>query len=139
MKQTSNIIIIEIQKIVLSSGFKETAFLYAVSAAALTHSLAKACSGGKMERCTCDDSPGLESQRAWQWGVCGDNLRHSTRFLQNFLGQKKGGRDTRAKVDLHNTHTGIKVSAEQSAKHPVLKSLNTRVVWQYIKQSRKKT
>lgn len=91
-------------------GFKETAFLYAVSAAALTHTLARACSAGRMERCTCDDSPGLESRQAWQWGVCGDNLKYSTKFLSNFLGPKRGSKDLRARADAHNTNVGIKVS-----------------------------
>lgn len=91
------------------AGFKETAFMYAVSSAALTHSLARACSAGRMERCTCDDSPDLENRKAWQWGVCGDNLKYSTKFLKNFLGQKKIGKDLRAKVDIHNTNVGIKV------------------------------
>ncbi|MEJ1283995.1 wingless-type MMTV integration site family member 9B [Cricetulus griseus] len=89
-------------------SFKETAFLYAVSAAALTHALARACSAGRMERCTCDDSPGLESRQAWQWGVCGDNLKYSTKFLSNFLGPKRGSKDLRARADAHNTHVGIK-------------------------------
>uniref|UniRef100_A0A8C6IA29 Protein Wnt n=1 Tax=Mus spicilegus TaxID=10103 RepID=A0A8C6IA29_MUSSI len=92
----------------LQRGFKETAFLYAVSAAALTHALARACSAGRMERCTCDDSPGLESRQAWQWGVCGDNLKYSTKFLSNFLGPKRGSKDLRARADAHNTHVGIK-------------------------------
>lgn len=96
-------------------GFKETAFLYAVSAAALTHTLARACSAGRMERCTCDDSPGLESRQAWQWGVCGDNLKYSTKFLNNFLGPKRGSKDLRARTDAHNTHVGIKVSASLGA------------------------
>uniref|UniRef100_A0A452UJQ2 Protein Wnt n=1 Tax=Ursus maritimus TaxID=29073 RepID=A0A452UJQ2_URSMA len=89
-------------------GFKETAFLYAVSSAALTHTLARACSAGRMERCTCDDSPGLESRQAWQWGVCGDNLKYSTKFLSHFLGPKRGSKDLRARADAHNTHVGIK-------------------------------
>lgn len=63
-----------------------------------------------MERCTCDDSPGLESRQAWQWGVCGDNLKYSTKFLSNFLGPKRGSKDLRARADAHNTHVGIKVS-----------------------------
>lgn len=62
-----------------------------------------------MERCTCDDSPGLESRQAWQWGVCGDNLKYSTKFLSNFLGPKRGSKDLRARADAHNTHVGIKV------------------------------
>uniref|UniRef100_G1LC82 Protein Wnt n=1 Tax=Ailuropoda melanoleuca TaxID=9646 RepID=G1LC82_AILME len=92
----------------LKRGFKETAFLYAVSSAALTHTLARACSAGRMERCTCDDSPGLESRQAWQWGVCGDNLKYSTKFLSHFLGPKRGSKDLRARADAHNTHVGIK-------------------------------
>lgn len=94
------------------AGLKETAFLYAVSSAALTHSLARACSAGRMERCTCDDSPDLENRKAWQWGVCGDNLKYSTKFLKKFLGQKKIGKDLRAKVDIHNTNVGIKVRGQ---------------------------
>ncbi|XP_053574328.1 protein Wnt-9b [Bombina bombina] len=120
----------------LKRGFKETAFLYAVSAASLTHTLAKACSGGRMERCTCDDSAGLESQRAWQWGVCGDNLRHSIRFLQSFLRQKRGGRDTRAKVDLHNTNAGIKavkIGLKTTCKcHGVSGSCAVRTCWKQL-------
>lgn len=99
-------------------GFKETAFLYAVSSAALTHTLARACSAGRMERCTCDDSPGLESRQAWQWGVCGDNLKYSTKFLSHFLGPKRGSKDLRARADAHNTHVGIKVSALPEAQSP---------------------
>uniref|UniRef100_A0A803JEK6 Protein Wnt n=1 Tax=Xenopus tropicalis TaxID=8364 RepID=A0A803JEK6_XENTR len=118
------------------SGFKETAFMYAISAASLTHSLAKACSGGRMERCTCDDSQGLESQQAWQWGVCGDNLRHSTRFLQNFLRQKKGGRDARAKMDLHNSNAGIKAvksGLKTTCKcHGVSGSCAVRTCWKQL-------
>ncbi|OCT62288.1 protein Wnt-9b isoform X2 [Xenopus laevis] len=120
----------------LKRGFKETAFLYAISAASLTHSLAKACSGGRMERCTCDDSQGLESQRAWQWGVCGDNLRHSTRFLQNFLRQRKGGKDARAKMDVHNSNAGIK-SVKSGLKttckcHGVSGSCAVRTCWKQL-------
>lgn len=94
----------------LSTAFKETAFLLAVSSAALSHTLAKACSSGRMERCTCDDTPGLQQREAWQWGVCGDNLKYSTRFLKKFLGQKRVSKDLRAQVDAHNINAGIRVS-----------------------------
>jgi len=66
-----------------------------------------------MERCTCDDSPDLENRKAWQWGVCGDNLKYSTKFLKKFLGQKRIGKDLRAKVDIHNTNVGIKVRSRR--------------------------
>lgn len=95
------------------SAFKETAFLLAVSSAALTHALAKACSSGRMERCTCDDSPGIQHREAWQWGVCGDNLKYSTKFLKKFLGQKRVSKDLRAQVDAHNINVGIRVSVHK--------------------------
>lgn len=98
-----------INKCIISSGFKETAFLLAVSSAALSHALAKACSSGRMERCTCDDSPGLQHREAWQWGVCGDNLKYSTKFLKKFLGQKRVSKDLRAQIDTHNINVGIRV------------------------------
>lgn len=62
-----------------------------------------------MERCTCDEAPDLENREAWQWGGCGDNLKYSNKFVKEFLG-KKSDRDLRARVDLHNTNVGIKVS-----------------------------
>lgn len=95
------------------SAFKETAFLLAVSSAALTHALARACSSGRMERCTCDESPGIQHREAWQWGVCGDNLKYSTKFLKKFLGQKKVSKDLRAQVDAQNINVGIRVSGVQ--------------------------
>lgn len=90
-------------------GFKETAFLYAISSAGLTHALAKACSAGRMERCTCDEAPDLENRKAWQWGGCGDNLKYANKFVKDFLG-KRSNKDLRARVDMHNTNVGMKVS-----------------------------
>ncbi|XP_053767667.1 protein Wnt-9a isoform X3 [Desmodus rotundus] len=85
----------------LKRGFKETAFLYAISSAGLTHALAKACSAGRMERCTCDEAPDLENREAWQWGGCGDNLKYSSKFVKEFLG-RRSSKDLRARVDFHN-------------------------------------
>lgn len=92
----------------MRAGFKETAFLYAISSAGLTHAMAKACSAGRMERCTCDEAPDLENRKAWQWGGCGDNLKYSNKFVKDFLG-KRSNKDLRARVDMHNSHVGMKV------------------------------
>ncbi|XP_043911164.1 protein Wnt-9b [Protopterus annectens] len=120
----------------LKRGFKETAFLYAISSAALMHSLAKACSSGRMERCTCDDSPDLKNKEAWQWGVCGDNLKYSVKFLKNFLGQKKVSKDLRARVDMHNTNVGIKAvksGLKTTCKcHGVSGSCAVRTCWKQL-------
>lgn len=70
--------------------------------------MAKACSAGRMERCTCDEAPDLENREAWQWGGCGDNLKYSNKFAKDFLG-KKSNKDLRARVDFHNHLVGMKV------------------------------
>ncbi|KAK5855911.1 hypothetical protein PBY51_007544 [Eleginops maclovinus] len=120
----------------LKRAFKETAFLLAVSSAALTHALAKACSSGRMERCTCDDSPGIQHREAWQWGVCGDNLKYSTKFLKKFLGQKKVSKDLRAQVDAHNINVGIravKSGLKTTCKcHGVSGSCAVRTCWKQL-------
>ncbi|KAK7174584.1 hypothetical protein R3I93_001710 [Phoxinus phoxinus] len=120
----------------LKRGFKETAFLLAVSSAALSHALAKACSSGRMERCTCDDSPGLQHREAWQWGVCGDNLKYSTKFLKKFLGQKRVSKDLRAQIDSHNINVGIravKSGLKTTCKcHGVSGSCAVRTCWKQL-------
>ncbi|KAG5854960.1 hypothetical protein ANANG_G00043610 [Anguilla anguilla] len=120
----------------LKRGFKETAFLLAVSSAALTHALAKACSSGRMERCTCDDSPDLEHREAWQWGICGDNLKYSTKFLKNFLGQKRVSKDLRAQIDSHNINVGVravKSGLKTTCKcHGVSGSCAVRTCWKQL-------
>ncbi|XP_024002780.1 protein Wnt-9b isoform X2 [Salvelinus sp. IW2-2015] len=117
-------------------GFKETAFLLAVSSAALSHALAKACSSGRMERCTCDDSPGIQHREAWQWGVCGDNLKYSTKFLKKFLGQKRVSKDLRAQIDSHNINVGIravKSGLKTTCKcHGVSGSCAVRTCWKQL-------
>lgn len=95
--------------VISPAGFKETAFLYAISSAGLTHAMAKACSAGRMERCTCDEAPDLENRKAWQWGGCGDNLKYANKFVKDFLG-KRSNKDLRARVDMHNTNVGMKVN-----------------------------
>uniref|UniRef100_A0A4W3IG35 Protein Wnt n=1 Tax=Callorhinchus milii TaxID=7868 RepID=A0A4W3IG35_CALMI len=109
--------------------FKETAFLFAISSAGLTHSLARACSSGRMERCTCDESPDLQNREAWQWGGCGDNLKYSIKFLKHFLGQRKASKDLRARVDMHNTNAGLKTTCKC---HGVSGSCAVRTCWKQL-------
>ncbi|KAF4088644.1 hypothetical protein AMELA_G00056990 [Ameiurus melas] len=120
---------------ILKRGFKETAFLYAISSAGLTHAMAKACSAGRMERCTCDEAPDLENRKAWQWGGCGDNLKYSNKFVKDFLG-KRSNKDLRARVDMHNSHVGMKVikaGVDTTCKcHGVSGSCTVQTCWRQL-------
>ena len=50
-------------------GNKETAFLYSISSAGLTHSVARACAEGHLESCSCEETfEDHVNQEAWLWG-----------------------------------------------------------------------
>lgn len=107
--------------------YRETALLQGLSAAALTHVVARACASGRLTRCSCDESTvtRTENMRVWRWGGCGDNLAYGTRFARRlFVGwtkkkkKTKNGkssrrsRDFKSQIDAHNAYAGIKVVQE---------------------------
>ena len=100
----------------LLSGFKETSFMYAVTSAGLAHSFSRACSMGRLERCTCDSPKKSQSlkenvvEEKWRWGACGDNIQFGQKFTKKFLNARGNEEDLRAKVDQHNSNVGVKVS-----------------------------
>ncbi|XP_076461417.1 protein Wnt-9a-like [Babylonia areolata] len=100
---------------ILQKGSKETSFLYAISSAGLVHEIARSCSQGRLDRCTCNESPNpAESKKTFLWGGCGDNIRFGLQFTRRFLKKAhKSGKDIRAKVDQHNSRVGIKVVKSQ--------------------------
>lgn len=66
--------------------YRETAFVHALTAAALTHSISRACAEGKMMKCQCAPEKGPESTRKqWKWGGCSDNIKYGKRITRNFL------------------------------------------------------
>ncbi|KAL8609353.1 hypothetical protein ACOMHN_008147 [Nucella lapillus] len=100
---------------ILQKGSKETSFLYAISSAGLVHEIARACSQGHLDRCSCNESPTpAESKKTFLWGGCGDNIRFGLQFTRRFLKKaRKSGKDIRAKVDQHNSRVGIKIVKSQ--------------------------
>ncbi|KAI0227272.1 hypothetical protein LSAT2_022276 [Lamellibrachia satsuma] len=92
-------------------GFRETAFAYSVSSAALVHALARACGRGALERCSCDEAGDARSNReAWRWGGCGDNVKFGLKTSRRFLRSHRWGRDLKARVDHHNSIVGMRVT-----------------------------
>ncbi|XP_075456051.1 protein Wnt-16 [Ascaphus truei] len=71
----------------LNSGTKETAFISAVTAAGLIHSVTRSCSAGNMTECSCDTSlqNGGSASEGWHWGGCSDDLQYGMWFSRKFL------------------------------------------------------
>ncbi|XP_061662317.1 protein Wnt-16 [Syngnathoides biaculeatus] len=68
----------------LTSGTKETAFVYAVMAAGLVHAVTRFCSRGNVSECGCDARL-REPGESWHWGGCSDHVQYGTRFSRRFL------------------------------------------------------
>lgn len=103
------------------AGCREAAFIYAITSAAVTHSIARACSEGSIETCNCDfshhkgrphssNSPAVSGVRDWEWGGCSDNIAFGFRFSREFVDTGERGRSLREKMNLHNNEAGRMVS-----------------------------
>lgn len=94
-------------------GCRETAFIYAITSAAVTHSIARACSEGSIQSCSCDythQSRAPSDVRDWEWGGCSDNIGYGFKFSREFVDTGERGRNLREKMNLHNNEAGRAVS-----------------------------
>lgn len=98
-------------------GYRETAFAYAISAAGVAHSVARACSMGRLLSCGCDPSsykgktPANARGVQWKWGGCSHNLDYGMEFSRQFLDTREKAGDIQSTVNLHNNQAGRLVSA----------------------------
>lgn len=120
------------------SGCRETAFIYAITSAAVTHSIARACSEGSIESCTCDyshhsrlpqpNSMGVVAGvRDWEWGGCSDNIGFGFKFSRDFVDTGERGRNLREKMNLHNNEAGRAVSVFKFSIFLILDSLGEKM------------
>lgn len=95
------------------TGTREVAFMYAVSSAGMVHTLARACSQGELDTCSCDPhktGTSSDSQGSFSWGGCSDNINFAVSFARAFIdAQEWKQRDARALMNLHNNRVGRKV------------------------------
>ena len=89
---------------------RETAFTYSITAAGVSHAIARACSDGKLSACGCDSRYQGVSNAGWQWGGCSDNIHFADQFSRKFVDAGEKGRDFRTLVNLHNNEAGRTVS-----------------------------
>uniref|UniRef100_A0A914WIB1 Protein Wnt n=1 Tax=Plectus sambesii TaxID=2011161 RepID=A0A914WIB1_9BILA len=58
----------------LTKGTREQAYLYALSSAAITHQVAKACVSGDLPFCPCGANPTSPTDGTFKWKGCSDNV-----------------------------------------------------------------
>lgn len=98
------------------TGYRETAFAYAISAAGVAHNVARACSMGRLLSCSCDplhymDNPPTTTRDVtFKWGGCSHNLEYGMEFSRQFLDTREKAGDIQSTVNLHNNQAGRLVS-----------------------------
>lgn len=102
--------------LVVSSGTRESAFVYALSAAAISHTIARACTSGDLRGCSCGPIPGEIPQPGYRWGGCADNLHYGlvmgSKFSDAAMKMKKSGSQANKLMHLHNSEVGRQVSVQ---------------------------
>uniref|UniRef100_A0A8B9TGH3 Protein Wnt n=1 Tax=Anas platyrhynchos TaxID=8839 RepID=A0A8B9TGH3_ANAPL len=93
-------------KIVNRVSCRETAFIFAITSAGVTHSVARSCSEGSIESCTCDYRRRGPGGPDWHWGGCSDNIDFGRLFGREFVDSSEKGRDLRFLMNLHNNEAG---------------------------------
>ena len=94
-------------------GTRETAFVHALSAAAVAHSVTFACSRGGLDKCGCDRSIRGKSQKGFEWAGCSDNIIYGVAFSEKFVDARerlKGKHMVRGLMNVHNNNAGRIVS-----------------------------
>lgn len=91
-------------------GCRETAFIYSITSAGVAHSMARACSEGRIHTCSCDYRLRQPAGQDWKWGGCSDNIKFGYRFSRQFIDSIEQGEDLRYMVNKQNNEAGRRVS-----------------------------
>ncbi|CAH1265883.1 WNT16 [Branchiostoma lanceolatum] len=134
----------------LGKGTRETAFIYAITSAAVVHAITQSCSAGNLTDCSCGrvtgDSDTLPARgsdlEGWKWGGCSDDIVFGMEFSKRFVdaadsrGRKKRSRNIRSMMNLHNNEVGRKAIQQQmSVKcrcHGVSGSCAVKTCWKTL-------
>ncbi|KAE8753129.1 WntA [Frankliniella occidentalis] len=122
---------------VLSVHSRETAFIYAISAAGVAYAVTRACSRGELNECSCDSRVRVrKTKKKWQWGGCSEDIRFGEKFSRDFVDSKETGDSPGGLMNLHNNEAGrrsIRSRMERVCKcHGMSGSCSVRVCWRKL-------
>ena len=97
--------------LLIFTATRETAFLHAISSAAITHEITLQCARNRIPGCRCGKTrKQLQGDREWEWGGCSDNTKYGEKETRRFIDRLEKGNDARTAFNLHNNQVGRKVN-----------------------------
>ncbi|XP_055382776.1 protein Wnt-1-like [Condylostylus longicornis] len=124
---------------VINIKSRETAYVYAINAAALAWSITRACSKGELTECSCDNNI-RRKQRKWQWGGCSEDINYGVIFSKKFTDSQESHNSSEGLMNLHNNEAGrraLKVKMQRICKcHGMSGSCSLRVCWRRLSSMR---
>lgn len=117
--------ILHVNSALSSSGSREAAFTYAITAAGVAHAVTAACSQGNLSQCGCDrDKQGYHNrEEGWKWGGCSADVKYGVEFSRRFVDAREIKKNARRLMNLHNNEAGRKVTSKVSLWKKVIRKV----------------
>nr|CAB3267759.1 Wnt-3 [Phallusia mammillata] len=124
---------------VLERGSKEAAFVHALAAAGVAHSITKSCWKGNLENCKCNNIGRLRPRFRslpridWKWGSCDENVEYGIARSRDFVDARDQSPYARSIMNLHNNEAGREALRDQVRRkckcHGVSGSCELKTCW----------
>ncbi|KAL0994211.1 hypothetical protein UPYG_G00119270 [Umbra pygmaea] len=121
----------------LAKGTRESAFVFSLAAAIVSHSIARACSSGELPSCSCAPAPAEQAGPDFRWGGCGDNIHYGVQMGAAFsdapMRNSRSGSQAFRLMHLHNNAVGrlalIDAQETKCKCHGVSGSCSVKTCW----------
>ncbi|KAI8427530.1 hypothetical protein MSG28_002054 [Choristoneura fumiferana] len=125
----------KVNRNIFNKLYRETAFIHALTAASITHAVAKGCASGDLTRCSCKGNFGKNASQ-WKRNGCGDDFKYGKRITRNFLDFKHAGTDQIAEILKQDVLVGVDAIGEQMREvckcHGFSGSCTTKTCWKRL-------
>ncbi|KAI1717405.1 wnt family domain-containing protein [Ditylenchus destructor] len=116
----------------LRFGYRETAYLWAMSAAGAAWGVAQACAQGWLEECKCVTTP-IPPPSEWEWAGCSYGVQYGVTTSRKLLTRSASAKSPLRRLEKHNLKAGrlaVKKTLISSCKcHGVSGSCQQRTCW----------